>query len=588
LIDVRIYRAALIPALLALVVVMFSLEERPQPLVSVLAPDAFDSEGASTTVRDLVRRFPDRHPGSEGNAQVAELVAGRFESLNLETDRDRFVSEVEGEDVTMSNVTGVLSGPSDRQLVVLAHRDAARPPGASSAAGTATLLELASALAGVRHEKTIVFVSTDGGQADSAGARRFAESYRDLDKVDAALVVDDIAAARPRRPYLLPWSSDSRRSALQLLRSASAALEREVNADPGSESSFGQFMRQAWPLTLREQGPLVEQGVDALALTSRGELPRPPGSDTVDELSEARLQRFGKAALATVLAVDSAGALESSPPSYVVSARKVIPAWALSLLAFALLAPPLVAAVDGFARARRRGRPVGRWGRWVLSASVPFVLIVAAAYAFQLLDWLPDTASEALAEPSRPSLAEAAPALVALTLLLALGWLLARPLVLGHAMERGVPGPEAGIALALLLSLELLLLWFMNPFAALLLVPAAHFALLPALAETLRRPLLAGTMILGALLLPALVLFYYGARLELGLDIDRYALLLVTSAGSVWSALVGSLIAGSLVSTVLIALAKGPEAPRAEITVRGPRTYAGPGSLGGTESALRR
>jgi hypothetical protein len=588
LIDVRIYRAALIPALLALVVVMFSLEERPQPLVSVLAPEAFDSEGAATTVRDLVRRYPDRRPGSAGDAEVADLVAGRFESLNLQTTRDPFVSKLDGEDVDMSNVTGVLSGPSERQIVVLAHRDAVRPPGASSAAGTATLLELASALAGVRHEKTIVFVSTDGAQADSAGARRFAESYTDIDKVDAALVVDDIGAARARRPYLLPWSTDSRRSSLQLVRSASVALEREVGAGPGSESSFGQFMRQAWPLTLREQGPLVEHGVDAVTLTSRGELPRGPESDTVDDLSAARLQRFGKAALATVLAVDSAGGLESSPDSYVVSARKVIPGWALSLFGFSLLAPPLVASVDGFARARRRGLAVGHWARWVLAASLPFLLTVGAAHVFDLFGWLPDTVSEALAEPSRPSLSEAAPALAALALLFALGWVAARPLMAGRAGDQGVPGPEAGIALALLLSLELLLLWLLNPFAALLLVPAAHFALLPALAETPRRPLLAGAMILGAVLFPVLVLGYYGARFDLGFDIERYALLAVTSGGSVWSALIGSLIAGSLVSTVVIALAKGPEAPRAEITVRGPRTYAGPGSLGGTESALRR
>jgi hypothetical protein len=567
---------------------MFSLEDRPQPLVSVLAPDAFDSEGASTTVRDLVRRFPDRRPGSAGNSQVAELVAGRFENLNLETDVDRFVAEAEGEDVTMSNVKGVLSGASDRQLLVLAHRDAARPPGASSAAGTATLLELASALAGVRHQRTIVFVSTDGGQADSAGTRRFVESYRDLDKVDAALVIDDVASDRARRPYLLPWSSDSRRSSLQLLRSASAALEREVSAAPGSESWFGQFMRQAWPLTLREQGPLLAQGVDALTLTSRGELPRHPAGDTLDRVSQLRLQRFGKAALGTVLAVDSSGGLERSPPSYVVAGRKLIPGWALSLLAFALLAPPLVAAVDGFARARRRGRPVGRWGRRILSASVPFALMVAVAYLFELLGWLPDTASEALADPSRPSLAEAAPPLVALTLLLALGWIVLRPFAQGRSRDRGDVGPEAGIALALLLSVELLLLWFINPFAALLLVPAAHFALLPALAETPRRSLLAGAMILGALLLPALVILYYGARLDLGVDVDRYALLLVTSGESLWGALVGSLIAGSLVSTVLIALAGRPEAPPAQITVRGPRTYAGPGSLGGTESALRR
>jgi len=52
-----------------------------------------------------------------------------------------------------------------------------------------------------------------------------------------------------------------------------------------------------------------------------------------------------------------------------------------------------------------------------------------------------------------------------------------------------------------------------------------------------------------------------------------------------------SLVLVCLVAAVLLAL-RGrsavalPQTP--EVTVRGPRTYAGPGSLGGTESALRR
>jgi hypothetical protein len=77
-------------------------------------------------------------------------------------------------------------------------------------------------------------------------------------------------------------------------------------------------------------------------------------------------------------------------------------------------------------------------------------------------------------------------------------------------------------------------------------------------------------------------------RLDLGLDVSRYALLLLLGEGSVWGAVLGSLIAGALVSTVLVALARPKGERHAEITVRGPHSYAGPGSLGGTESALRR
>ena len=96
-------------------------------------------------------------------------------------------------------------------------------------------------------------------------------------------------------------------------------------------------------------------------------------------------------------------------------------------------------------------------------------------------------------------------------------------------------------------------------------------------------------MLAGALALPALALLYYGARFDLGLSLGTYALMVVsTAAGSVSSAVLGSLVAGSLTSGALLAWSGGGARPQPAITVRGPVTYAGPGSLGGTESALRR
>jgi hypothetical protein len=589
LVDIRIYRAAFVPVLLALVVAMFSLEGRPPPLTSALAPDAFDAKGAYATLREVIDRAPDRRPGSEGDDAIADLVEGRFESLGFETARDEFVSEVEGEDESMANVVGVLSGASTRQIVILAHRDSVRRPGASSAADTAVLLELAKALAGVRHNKTVAFVSTDGGQADSAGARRFAAHYPDRDEVDAVLVLGDVGAASSRRPYLVPWSTDTGRASLQLFRTASAALGREVGSGSGSEPLLGQFLHQAWPLTLREQGPLVGEGLDAVTLTTRGELPRPFEGDTLDGISRERLLQFGKAALGTVLAIDSGSEVEASPPSYLAWGRRLLPGWAVSLLAFALLAPALAAAIDGFARARRRGRLIGSWARWTLAASVPFLLALGAAYLFELLGWLPRTASEALAPASRPSFAESAPALGGLALVFALAWLVLRPLAAGPGRALGRPhGPEAALAVALLLSLELLLLWTANPFAVLLLIPAAHASVLFALPESPSRRALAATIVVAAALLPALVVLYYGARLDLGLDLSRYVLLFAAGGGSLWHVVLVSMIAGSLLAGLMIALARREPGELPEITIRGPKSYAGPGSLGGTESTLPR
>jgi Peptidase family M28 len=590
MVDIRIYRATFVLALLALVVLMFSLSERPAPLAATLAPDAFDERGAYATTAQIVERNPDRSPGSAGDQALAATVAERFRGLGFETSSDRFSAEADGKDVTLTNVTGVLSGSSERQLLVVADRDSMQRPGASSASSSAVLLELARALAAVRHAKTLVFVSAAGGDADGGGVRRLAHEYADKGKVEAALVIDDIAAAHARRPYVVPWSTNDRRGSLQLSRTANAALRHEHGAEAGSDSVIGQFVRQAWPLTLRPQGPLVAEGIDAITLTDHGEVPRPPSGDTLAALSRLRLARFGKSALATLLALDAAPRVERSPSGYLVLGHQVLPRWAISLFVLALLAPALVAALDAFARARRRGRPVGHWLRWTLAASAPFLLVVLMARLFELFDWLPPTASEALAPATNASFAESGPALAALAALLVLGWLVVRPFLAGGGGER--PGrsdvPEAAVALTLLLSLEVTLLWLANSFAALLLIPLLHLVLLTSLPEGPNRRALVAGAFCAALLLPITVLVYYGIALDIGADVSGYASLLLSSQDTVWAALLGSLIAGSLVSAIIVALARPRAERQVEVTVRGPSTYAGPGSLGGTESALHR
>jgi hypothetical protein len=146
----------------------------------------------------------------------------------------------------------------------------------------------------------------------------------------------------------------------------------------------------------------------------------------------------------------------------------------------------------------------------------------------------------------------------------------------------------AATALALMLSLEVLVVCAVNPFAGLLLIPAAHLCVLTAMAERPGRTL-GALAAAAALALPALVLLYYGARFDLGLSLDTYFLMVASSAaGSLPSAILGSLVAGSLVSSAILAFGGDRSRAQPAVTVRGPITYAGPGSLGGTESALRR
>ena len=74
--EPRVYRAAFIPALLALVLTMFSLQSRPSPLPQGLAADVlFDGQLAAAETARIVDAAPDRRPGGVGDERTAARVA---------------------------------------------------------------------------------------------------------------------------------------------------------------------------------------------------------------------------------------------------------------------------------------------------------------------------------------------------------------------------------------------------------------------------------------------------------------------------------------------------------------------------------
>ncbi len=93
-----------------------------------------------------------------------------------------------------------------------------------------------------------------------------------------------------------------------------------------------------------------------------------------------------------------------------------------------------------------------------------------------------------------------------------------------------------------------------------------------------------------------IVTVFYAHQLGLGVGELVWAGVLLLAGGFVGpaGAILWSVGLGCGVSTLLLALVHdvpvGPEQTfePLDLTTRGPLTYAGPGSLGGTESALRR
>ena len=595
MLNPSIYRAAFLPVLLAVLVAAFSLQDRPRAIGTTLAPDAFDGTRTGRVLADLAQRFPDRRPGGRGDRALAAEVERALRAGVQPTGRDavpggerlvrtvtRSAQTIDGErDVT--TVLATRPGQPGPGLVVLAPRDAARGPGRAELSATVALLELARVTGDGRLRRTVTFVSTSGGSGGSAGA---AAAIRELPRpVDAVLVLGDLASRGVAKPFVVGWSNGAEQAPLRLTRTVQAAVRRETGSQPGGSRASAQLVRLAFPAALGEQGPLLAAGLPAVLLSASGERGPAPNAP----VTPRRLEEFGRSALRAMFALDNGPPIGQEPAPFLVTQRKVLPDWAVRVLVGSLLLPVWIAAIDGLARVRRRREPVGAALRWVLAGALPFALAGAFTVLLALSGLLP--AAPRAPVPGGAIPVEAA-AVAAVLLVFALGWVVLRPLAL-RALDVRTPPATAAHAAAVLVVLgaSTAVLWVRNPYAALLLVPAAHLWLLAVAPEVrLPRPASLGLVLLGLVPLAVAAAAVAG---QLGLDAPQAAwtALLLVAGGHVgpaawlgWSVLAGCGVAAALVAARLRPDERLPQ----QVTVRGPLHYAGPGSLGGTKSALRR
>jgi Peptidase family M28 len=595
-IEPRIYRAAFLPALLALIVLAFSLEARPEPLPQALAADVlFQGRSAAAGAAQIAAALPDRRPGTVGDRKQADEMARTFSQRGFTTVVDRFAAD---DGTPLVNVIGRRAGASRHQIVVVAARDAGSVPDATgSAADTAALIEIAQVLQGTPSRKTIVLASVDGSTLGELGVHRLLSRLPDRDKIEAVLVMSNLAAPGPRVPPLETWSNGSQRVGAGLEGTAASSESEEFGSRPGESGAAAQMIRLAFPLGIGAQGPLLEGGADAVRFSASGELPPPSAGRGISAIDPNRLGSLGRSVLRTVFAIDAtARAPRGAPSAYITVAHKLVPGWALALLAITLILPALVASIDAFARARRRREPAERYARWVLTGVLALVTGLVVAKLMVVVGIVASPPESPVAPELRPLRGGDVAVLAVVAAVVAVG-LLGSLLALGRGPRRlDLAGPGAGCAVAVVLSFLSLAVWFVDPYAALMLVPALHLWLIAATARVPGRGTLpAALVLLGLAPLAAVALFYMH---KLSLDPLHglwYVFLLVTSgAVGVAAALIACGFVGvfACLVAIVVARARRPPAAKAEEPRRppvfGPGGYAGPGALGGTESALRR
>jgi len=639
----RIYRAAFVPLLFALVIAGFSLTGRAAPLTSNLVPDAFEGARAYADLTSLAAQFPDRRPGSTGDRELAAYVARTLQGLGgaahggfSVSTRSVRAQTIDGERTLTTIIAQRPGTTGEEPIVIVAHRDAAARGARAELSGTAALLELARVLAASETQRTIVLVCTSGGSGGNAGAADFAAHASELvgGPIDAALVLGDLAGVRGRPPLTAAFSAGAGSAPALLQSTVAAAIAQQTGLAAGAgggSDMLAQLAHLVFPLTAGEQGPLEARGLPAVLIGGGGEQ-APPASEPV---TAARLEVFGRAVLSAVYALDTGPELNGSPltPGGLQSAaggseaglpiqHKAIPEWALRLLVAALLLPALLVLGDGFARLRRQRRPIsdrsiGRWMLWALACGLPFLACAVFAILLGRLGAIP-APYPPVSSAALPFNSRALEATLATALVLVLAWLGWPSLMRRVGLPIRPHADAAAIGMLSVLGGLAVVVWVFDPLTALLIVPALNLWLAlvsssppfgdrPAARRSGRVQIwMLALVVLGVVPLALLVAFYAG-QLDLGAEGVAHTALLLLAGGRIGfgGAVLWSVAFGCLTAALLVALAsigtgeEGIGGPRDgidehELIVgrvpigRGPLSYAGPGSLGGTESALRR
>lgn len=583
--DPRIYRAALLPAVAAFVLMMFSLEPIPNALQQPVSTPEFDGSAAARTARQIVARAPSREPGSEGDRTVAALVRDGFELVEGgEVAVQDFSSTFRGEDVDLQNVVLTIAGDTERTLLITAVRDSAEGLGAaSSAAATAELLSLAEALGTQRHERTIVLASTDGGGSGFTGARELVDALPRPDDIEAAIVLSQPGVEIPAPPFVISSGTGPESPSAQLVQTARAIASDKFEQRVSSPGPWDGLSRLAIPAGLGEQAALRGEGIEAIAISGAGERTVAPADD--ETISSGTLGRAGTVAIDLVLTLDEAeDALDKGPADYVRLGDNLIPGWTIALLALTLLIPPLLAATDTWLREYRSDWRTRRTMPWALERALLPLASLLLAYGLGIVGLIPDPAFPY--DPTAfPAGVRAPIAIIALIAAFSLAGLLIRPMRTPLDSEAHTLAAAGG----LMCGGALIGIWALNPYLALLLAPAAHVWLLPARAAGPPRAAIVGGFALLSLGGAIAAFVTVATALDLGLSAPWHLLLMIVGGQiGLGTSLLWCLLIGGLIACVSAGAAQRKPLPSESVALRGAGSHVGPGALGSLPAAESR
>ena len=517
-----LYRGAwLLVVLPAFLLLAFSVSKPPAlPLAG--QPPAFDGGAASFIANDLAARFPNRVPGTTGARAAQRWFKRQLRPYGFDVQRDTFTATVHGRKTTLVDLVAEEAGLSTREIVVMAHRDDSGTGRGldDNASGMGALIELARSYAPSRRAQlkslpySLAFVSTDGAEEGSLGAAHFAAEPQTRRNAVAVINLDSIGGAGGPR---IEFGGDTARSpAPGLLETIQEAIAKESSGAAARPGALEQLVSLGFPFNAYEQAPFASNGIPAVTITTARA--RPAEDARARHLELAPLTAIGLATQDAVDAMEEGIPFAQGPSSYLFLGRRVISGWAIELVLIAMLLPFIAAAVDLFARCRRRRIPIAPAFRSLRSRLAFWALGGLAFLLFAAAGFLGGTGGRPtpLNDVRWPI-----GALLVLGLLGVASWLATRDRLTPRRLIESEEELAGHTAALLALSVVGLLVAATNPYALVFLLPCLHFWLWLPQVQARSRAARALVLLLG-LAGPAYLVWIFATHFGLGWDAPWY------------------------------------------------------------------
>ena len=228
MLDLRVYRAAFVPAVLAAVITAFSLGSPPRAATTTLAPDAFQSlarvRGAARPGRRL-SLAPAGQPGRRGagpqrrGADALDRPAGLERALQRADHRRQAHA-----DQRRRRAAGEPDQPPHRRHRPPRRRRARKHRGPVEHSGAARARPRLQRARAAAHAGARLDQRGLGRRRGRAGVRAVIPAV----PVDAVLVLGDMAGTKLRGPQVVPWSNAEGISSIELQQTVQTALREET------------------------------------------------------------------------------------------------------------------------------------------------------------------------------------------------------------------------------------------------------------------------------------------------------------------------------------------------------------------------